>query len=682
MLGEISGCVKGLEMQAFKNPARITLVMIVALLISSGPANGQGTKWSWQREFELRDQGFLKHYTNHVRFLADPALEGRGPGTKGNATAAEYIEREFERTFLKSSFPKVPAEKTASPEAGTFRSEFFAGNGATERLAVLSGQSDNTQDALGSIKDGLHALGFSASGKLSLPIVFVGYSIDHGGPNKTYSSYPKDAAEKPLNGAIALILRFEPMDEHGKSLWKAPEDTLWSSAAALPDKINAAISRGAAGIILVSPPNCDDPRSKKLESAEATVRWMRTLDVPAIMMSSEAADTLVRARDPEHRTLLQLRELADKEGGLVPLGKDPVRLEVDLDRTPRTTWNIAGTLPGRGKLKDQYIIIGAHYDHVGYGYTGGSRSDEYGLVHPGADDNASGASGLLLAAEKLKRRYDFKENPFGPPKPNTDPDLRSIMFVAFSAEEMGLIGSREFMKACPIEAKNIDCMLNMDMIGRLRGGKVEISGTGTAEGFADLLKPIFDTSGLTIAASPGGRGPSDHATFYGAGIPVLHFFTGMHDQYHTPRDTVDLINCEGAVQVVGLVTNIAYTLAAREAPLAFLSTDKKKGEEDGKPKVALTGMKVRFGIAPGNYADGDAGILVGEVFPGTCAAEAGILPGDRLIRWNGKEIGDVQSWMEMMAPHKPGDTVDLDVKRKGEEIRVRATLKSRDQAPK
>ena len=261
--------------------------------------------------------------------------------------------------------------------------------------------------------------------------------------------------------------------------------------------------------------------------------------------------------------------------------------------------------------------------------------------------------------------------------------MRSIMFVAFSAEEMGLIGSREFMKACPVEAKNIDAMLNMDMIGRLRENKLELSGTGTADGFAELIQPALTRSGLTVQASPGGRGPSDHATFYGAGVPVLHFFTGMHEQYHTPRDTVDLINFEGGVRVVDLVCDIAMTLASQDKPLVFHSTDVKgSGAEPGKPQIALANVKVRFGIAPGNYADGEAGVLVGEVYPGTCAGEAGIQPGDRLIRWNGKEIGDVQSWMGFLVEHKPGDTVDVDVRRKGEEMRVRVTLKSRDQSPK
>ncbi len=641
----------------------------------------------------------VRMYRSHVEFLANPFMEGRGPGTRGNELAAEYIEAEFGRLALvKPEFPTPSREgqlvqqppvnwREMHDEALTYRQPFTAATRAVLKTSIL----DDSVPSKGGMfpwphKDSYSVLGFSgnvgdgssSNTGLKAPMVFVGYSIEKGGPDGAYSSYSDASGDKPLAGKVAVMFRFEPMDDKGESRWKGKQDTLWSPAAALPEKINAAVKRGAVAIILVSPPGCADPRSQKLETTEGSARWTHALDVPAFMMSPEAAERLLKAHDPKKRGIMEWRHLADEKGGVVALDDGEVWMMVQIDRSPRKTWNIAGTLPGRGALKDQYVIIGAHYDHVGYGYTGGSRTDEYGVVHPGADDNASGAAGLMLAAEILKRRYEAM--PAGA-------DLRSVMFVAFSAEEMGLIGSREFIKDCPVSASAITVMLNMDMIGRLREGKLEISGTGTAEGFDRMLKPIFGAaggSGLTIAASPGGRGPSDHATFYGAGVPVLHFFTGIHDQYHTPRDTVDLINFEGGVRVVNLVCDIAEMLAKRPEQLVFKSTDKKKEkpEEAAVADRSLGGVKVRFGIAPGNYADGEAGILVGEVYPGTAAGEAGIQVGDRLIRWNGHELGDVEDWMRYLAQHKPGDVVDVDVKRKTEELRVRVTLKSRDQTPK
>jgi hypothetical protein len=289
---------------------------------------------------------------------------------------------------------------------------------------------------------------------------------------------------------------------------------------------------------------------------------------------------------------------------------------------------------------------------------------------------------VLLAAEILSRRFADTTTGGGA--------RRSVLFLGFSAEEMGLIGSREFVKASPIDAKSITAMLNMDMIGRLREEKLDVYGTGTADGMAALVKPMFDASGLKIEQSPGGRGPSDHATFYGGGVPVLHFFTGLHEEYHTPRDTADLINVEGAVRIVDMVCDIATLLATRPEQLVFTSTD--KGGRGGTPDdtgPSMRSISVRFGIAPANYAEGGDGVGVGEVFDGTSAAEAGIKTGDRITRWNGEPVDDVQHWMTYLAKHKPGDIVDVTIVRPkdpknkdagSEEMVMRVTLKARDQA--
>lgn len=603
------------------------------------------------------DAALLRQYRSHVEFLANPFMEGRGPGTRGNQIAAEYIEAWMRSAGLKPGF--------ADAGDGSFRQPFIAGTQARRTDSVLSsGEAKLTPDVDYAV------LGISAAAEVTAPLAFVGYSIPKGGPDGEYSSYPA-GAEKPLEGKIAVMFRFEPMNDDGKSLWRKASDGSWTAAAAIAEKVRAATSRGAVGIILVSPPGCADPRTRKLESTEGSARWMRALDVPVFMMTPEAAGRLIAGRDPQRRDLMQLRHLADTTPELVDLGGAPVTMSAKIDRSPRTTWNVAATLPGRGPLADQFIVVGAHYDHVGYGYTGGSRTDEYGVVHPGADDNASGTAGLILAAEQLKRRFEGSEA-----------DRRSIVFVGFSAEEMGLIGSREYVKTGPLTSAQTYAMLNMDMIGRLRDDAIEIAGSGTAEGFEDLIRPDVARSGLKATFSPGGRGPSDHASFYAAGVPVLHVFTGLHEQYHTPRDTTDTINFEGGVRSAMLVVDIAERLATRPEPLTFKSTDRRPRGGERDPAAAgpgMGGVKVRFGISPGNYADGEAGVVVGEVNAGTSAEEAGIKAGDRLIRWNGKEIADVAGWMEMLAEHKPGDVVDVIVKRNGEDVTTRVTLKSRDQ---
>ncbi len=612
------------------------------------------------------DAALLRLYRSHVEFLANPFLEGRGPGTRGNQIAAEYLEAWMRSGGLRPAFPgQAEGGEGSAKDDGSFRQAFAAGAQARREDSVLStGESRLTPDVDYSV------LGISASGDVTAPLVFVGYSIGKGGPGGEYASYP-EGVEKPLEGKIAVMFRFEPMNEDGKSLWRKASDGAWTTSAAVAEKMRAAISRGAAGIILVSPPGCADPRAKKLDSTEGSARWMRPLDVPVFTMTAEAADRLIAGRDAQRRDLMQLRRMADTTPEIVELGGNAVTMSAKIDRSPRTTWNVAGVLPGRGPLAEQYVIVGAHYDHVGYGYTGGSRTDEYGIVHPGADDNASGTAGLLLAADQLSKRLEGSEA-----------DRRSIVFIGFSAEEMGLIGSREFVKSGPLSAAQTYAMLNMDMIGRLRDDAIEIAGTGTAEGFEDLIRPDVARSGLKPTFSPGGRGPSDHASFYGAGVPVLHVFTGLHDQYHTPRDTVETLNLEGGVRSTMLVVDIAERLATRPEGLAFASTDRGRRGADRDPAAAgpgMGGVKVRFGISPGNYADGDTGVLVGEVNAGTAAEEAGIKAGDRLVRWNGKEITDIAGWIEQLAEHKPGDIVDVGMKRGSEDMMVRVTLKSRDQ---
>lgn len=641
------------------------LSAICALLLTFATASQATPADSTERVAAIRTD---------VQTLADPKLQGRGPGLHGNKVAADFIEKRFTDLGFNPGF-NIDGQPT-------FRQEFEAGRNASMRSARM-GVYTGELSALKPLTMFEHSkdfvlLGCSGNAEVAAPLVMVGYSIEKGGPDGSYMTYSESEADAPLAGQIAMIFRFEPLTAEGKSQW-ASKTSAWSSAAAISNKIQSAVKRGAVGIIIVCPPGCDDPRCSKLDPTESTARWYTDLPVPAVLMSTDAADRLVKLCDAAHeggpRSLADFRALADKGGGHTRLTSHSVSILADVDRSPRVTWNVGAMLPGRGTLMHEIVIVGAHYDHVGLGFTGGSRTDEYGVVHPGADDNASGTAGLLAVADLLKARYAQSK----------DQNLRSVLFLGFSAEEMGLIGSRFYTRSNQIPAASITAMLNLDMIGRLRDDTLEVSGTGTAEGFADLLNPLFNASGLTIKSSPGGRGPSDHASFYAAGVPVLHMFTGQHEQYHTPRDTADLINSEGIFKTSELCAQVAYTLAAKPEKLAFTSTDRSPSR-DGQPAPGegprMAGIKVRFGISPASYAETEAGVGVGEVFPGTSAAEAGILQGDRLIRWNGQLIPDVQGWMELMSKNSPGDVVDVDIKRKAEELTVRVTLKSRDQTPR
>jgi hypothetical protein len=342
-------------------------------------------------------------------------------------------------------------------------------------------------------------------------------------------------------------------------------------------------------------------------------------------------------------------------------------------------------------------------DHVGYGQVG-SRAGAAGMgkLHPGADDNASGTAGLIMAAAKLKTLYDAMP---------ADAPRRTVLFIGFSGEELGLIGSRAFVKAPSIPLDKVTAMLNMDMIGRVRAVKVddagnrkdrvEVAGVGTAEGFKDLVQPIFDKAPLKVETLPGGQGPSDHASFYSAQVPVLHFFSGLHPEYHMPQDFFFTINPVGAMKVVNLVCDTAELLATRPVKLAF---SKAKGpsvnmndpgmESDDKPLSSrvqnadpnapqdpprATGRpRIRFGIAPASYGDEKPGVGIGEVYDKTPAAEAGLKAGDRIIKWNGTDIASVEAWMPLFSQAKPGDEVEITYIRDGETRVTKCKLRARD----
>lgn len=626
----------------------------------------------------------VARYREHVLTLANPYFEGRRPGTRGNERAAEYLEFWFREFGLKPVFPEMAAAADGSEvvtPAVSYRQPFPYGRDTVVTAQSLRYDNGDNTDFAGDedsdptrLKPGedFVTLGNSGNGEVSGQVVFVGYGIKEGPDG--FTSFPADAAER-VKGKVAMVLRFEPLNEEGRSAFT---DGAWSNESALGAKLRAVAALEPSAIILTSPPGAHDERIHTLETTAGTARNLgRPQSIPVVMVTMEAADRIVRSgpKGVGGRSLAELRALADKGvAGFVPL-EAAVDISVGVDRPSRNTDNVAAVLPGKGSLADQYVVIGAHFDHVGDGSLGGSRatSEEAGKIHYGADDNASGTAGLLLSAERIRRVYDAL--PEGA-------DARSVVFIGFSAEEIGLVGSRFFVQNCPFDAKSIYAMVNMDMIGRLRDDKVEVSGTGTAEGFEGVLDPVFAASGLEVGKVPGGRGPSDHASFYAASVPVLHFFTGFHDEYHTPRDIGELINSEGGAKVAALASEVAFVLSTRTEPLLFTSTDRPRSGDPhagvDQAQQGLGGVRVRFGVSPASYSEIEPGIPLGEVFPNTSAAEAGIQKGDRLMKWNGEVVEDVQSWMAFLRKAKPGDEVDVVVKRDGREIPLKVKLKARE----
>jgi Zn-dependent M28 family amino/carboxypeptidase len=284
-----------------------------------------------------------------------------------------------------------------------------------------------------------------------------------------------------------------------------------------------------------------------------------------------------------------------------------VNLSVDITRRAVPAYNVVGVIEGNDpKLKSEYIVIGAHYDHLGRGGSS-SLAPNSSDVHHGADDNASGTAGMLELARIFSRQRGQLR--------------RSLVFIAFSAEESGLIGSKAYVKNPGAPLADTVAMLNMDMIGRMKGNMLTVGGVGTSPEFRKLVESLNPASGgFALRLSEDGFGPSDHSSFYAKQIPVLFFFSGTHEDYHKPSDTADKINYEGQAKIVGFVAEIARAIDRVDARPAYAVT---RGQSSGRS----TGFRVYLGTVP-SYAESNDGMLLDAVRDDSPAAKAGVKAGD------------------------------------------------------
>jgi len=590
----------------------------------------------------------------HAITLSNPWFEGRAPGLRGNDLAAEYLEFWMKDAGLEVAFPAV-GEDGVTPKDGPWKSyqQKFALTGGAPKVeggVLTAGGADRERG-----KD-FTVLGISGNAKVEAPVTFVGYGIKKG--EADYTSFEEGT---DLTGRIAMVFRYEPLDERGRSKWASRR---FSEFSAMTTKIDALVELGAVGIILVSPPDARDGKVA-LEDV-STSRWGRPLDIPMVQVSTDVAEQILKAGAPDKGSLLDWRKRADAgEIKTVALNDDAkVSIQTKLSSGGTPTQNVGGVLRGKGALADEWVVVGAHFDHVGYGYFG--TSPQYtGQLHPGADDNASGTSAMLCIAQAMADLYGGKDAP---------KDARSILFLGFTGEESGLRGSRWYIEHPTIAGDKMSLMVNMDMVGRLRSDDLSVGGMSSAKGMIDVMRPIFERSGLTIHADPSGRGPSDHASFYGAGIPVLFMYTGNHDIYHTPKDKGYTLNPEGAAKIVALAADITTTIATRPERLEF-QQDSGKTSDRGYAAV-------RLGVMPSmNDDDREAGapakgVLVDGVSADTSASDAGIVKGDILVSWNGEDLEGTGTMMTKLRNHKPGDVVKVKVWRAGKEIELDVTLRA------
>jgi Zn-dependent M28 family amino/carboxypeptidase len=324
----------------------------------------------------------------------------------------------------------------------------------------------------------------------------------------------------------------------------------------------------------------------------------------------------------------------------------------DIIQTKKQTQNVVAFLRGSDDiLKNEYIIVGAHYDHLGMGGPGsGSRAVDTLAVHNGADDNASGVAGVLEIAEKMAL--------------GDQTNSRSIIFIAFGAEEMGLLGSKYFVNHSPVEIQNISAMFNFDMIGRFKPEEkaLMIGGTGTSLSTEDILDSFADDLEFSLAYASEGFGASDHASFYAKDIPVFFITSGAHEDYHTPFDDADLLNYSGADQIAEFAYDLIFEVANRDEALVFQEAGPKQRTGGGR------GFKVVLGIMPDFASQENDGLGVDAVRKDGPAFRGGMLKGDKITALNGKPVSNIYDYMTRLKELESGQTITVDVIRNGEKM--------------
>jgi hypothetical protein len=319
------------------------------------------------------------------------------------------------------------------------------------------------------------------------------------------------------------------------------------------------------------------------------------------------------------------------------------------------TQNVVALLPGSDPvLRNQTIVIGAHIDHLGRSSASALDPDARDAIRNGADDNASGTAAVLELARILRAH----------------PPRRSVLFVNFTGEELGLLGSQYFVEHSPVPVDSMVAMLNFDMVGRLRGDSLIVYGVATAREMPAVLDSANAAMGLTIRRVGDGFGPSDHSSFFARGVPVLHFFTNIHDDYHRASDDVGKINAAGAAKVVALAERVVRAIDARDARLTFVP---------GAPPAPVassraSGPQVYLGSIPDMAAGDTPGLRLTGVRVGSPADSAGLKAGDIVVELAGKPVKDLQSYSDALYANKPGDEVDIVVVRDGQRVKVRVKL--------
>lgn len=582
-----------------------------------------------------------EEFLGPIKLLSSDTLKGRGNGTPELDQAAEYIASHFRADGLK------PAG-----DNGTYLQHFQvtvgAKLGARNSLSAQQGGSSTTL----MLGEDYTPLSFSHDGHFDAPVVFAGYGIT--APEYHYDDYKGLDAK----GKMVLLLRHEPQENDDKSVFAGKQMTTHS------DLVNKAINarnHGAAGMILVNDTaNHAGEPDQLIKLGE--LAGPEDLSIPALQVKASLADAWLK---PSGQSLEQLSQAIDKDLSNHSFALDPglkLALAVDVERIRKSESNVVAILPGADpKLAAECIVIGAHYDHLGFGDQHSLAPSQIGQIHHGADDNASGTSAVLEVAGYFAHRN---------PQPR-----HSMIFVTFAGEELGLLGSGYYAEHPAMPMSETVAMINMDMVGRITGNRLYVGGTGTSAGFQKLVETANKSdpaAHFELSYSASGYGASDHTSFTVHSVPVLFFFSGLHSDYHKPSDTWDKIDSVDGARVAELVADSAESIDLLDTKPEYVRV-----AEPASPAMGGGGgYGPYFGSIP-DFGQEHGGVKFGDVRDGSPAAKAGFKAGDVMVDFGGTKIDNLYDFTYALRAHKPGDKVAVTVLRGGDKMTREVTLEVR-----
>jgi len=575
-----------------------------------------------------------QRYIADIKTLTAAKMEGRGDGTKGLDRAEHAIASRYKSLGL------LPAGKQGylQPFVVTTGAKLTGDNHLTIHDGGAKGDLKLNQEYV--------PFSYSESGTASADLVFAGY-----GTTADEFGYD-DYAGIDVKDKIVIILRYEPAG----FVAKTGNQGLTRHAQLITKAINAR-NHGAKAVILVNGKLGDG--EEDLLTRFGSVSGPENVGILFVQVRNSIADEWFHAIGKSLKKAQDDINSTTKPASFSLPDTLKVSLTVGIQTTRATVNNVLAYLPGK---TDEYLILGAHYDHLGRGTFDSLAPSQIGQIHPGADDNASGTAALLELARILS-----------PLKNQLD---RGILFASFAGEELGLLGSAAWVKDPTKPLDKAVAMINMDMVGRIKDNKVYVGGVGTGSTLQKTLDQAHGASPLKFEVSQGGYSSSDHTSFVSKHIPVLFFFSGLHSDYHKPSDTWEKINPESAADLINIIARVSIDLADETPKPSFVEVVESNPHAGMPVSSGGGGYGPYFGSIP-DFGQTENGVRFSDVKPGSPAAKAGLKAGDVLVQFGDQPIKNLYDFTDALRRSKIGEVVSVTVLRDGKELKVDVKLEQR-----